>query len=389
MPQSLLEQVEHHRKEIKHEVLTYGLSELVTMYRAEPREIIVQPDWQRLFRWSREQQSAFIESLILEVPVPPLFFFEAEDGRWELLDGLQRLSTIIKFMGVDNDVPVEFQGGANNDAEWHENTRNDVASPLQLVAPEYLTALDGFAFARLPTPLKLNLKRARLQIYVLKRETHRMYKYEVFKRLNRGGSALEEQELRNCAVRLIDDQFPNFLRQAGGDAGFRQALSISDDEIRQSYSDELALRFFTMKNNATHFRHDVGDLLTSYMEQVARRELDFDYDCEKELFRRTWGVMNRAVQDGTAFRARRRDGGLTGTFSPTLFELRSLAVAFNIDAAEGLQDDDLGNRLEELLTRAQEAGLLGSGSNSKKKTLGRVEMARTWLQRGAPAESPP
>lgn len=377
MSQALLEQVEKHRKDIKHEILTYGISELVNMYRANPAEIIIQPEWQRLFRWSREQQSSFIESLVLEVPVPPLFFFEADDGRWELLDGLQRLSTILKFLGADADVPPEFQGRDHNDDDWHETWRNDITKPLQLVAPEYLTELEGLSFARLPTPLKLNLKRARLQIYVLKRETHRMYKYEVFKRLNTGGSPLEEQELRNCAVRLIDSKFPDFLRSVASQDPFQQALSLSDEFVRAAYTEEMALRFFTMKNHAAEFKHDVAALLTSYMEKVAKRDVAFDYEKEMQQFGRTWKVINRAFPEGTAFRARGRSGFGSGMFSPTLFELRALAVAWNTERAEALRDDELRRKLDDLAEAALREGLLGSGSNSKRKTLGRVAKAKS------------
>ena len=77
---SLLEQVTEHRNHIKHEAIAFSLSELVNMYKAQPREIQIRPDFQRLFRWSREQQSSFIESLILEMPIPPLLFLKLLRG---------------------------------------------------------------------------------------------------------------------------------------------------------------------------------------------------------------------------------------------------------------------------------------------------------------------
>ncbi len=77
---NLLDEVQLHRKGIKHETLTFSISELVNMYVSEPKEMKIDPDFQRLFRWSREQQSSFIESLILEIPLPPLFFYETETG---------------------------------------------------------------------------------------------------------------------------------------------------------------------------------------------------------------------------------------------------------------------------------------------------------------------
>jgi Protein of unknown function DUF262 len=98
----LQQEVENNRKNIRHEALTFSLSELVNIHRDE--EILIRPDFQRLFRWTRVQQTSFIESLLLEIPIPPLFFFEKNDGKWELLDGLQRLSTIIRFIGTGQDV---------------------------------------------------------------------------------------------------------------------------------------------------------------------------------------------------------------------------------------------------------------------------------------------
>src|SRR5689334_20890063 len=113
---TLLEQVEKNRRVIKHEVLSFSLSELVNMYYAKPQEVNINPNFQRLFRWTREQQSSFVESLILEIPIPPLFFYEREDGVWELLDGLQRFSTILRFFSSGT-IPGAAQGTQGNDDE--------------------------------------------------------------------------------------------------------------------------------------------------------------------------------------------------------------------------------------------------------------------------------
>ncbi|TAN44565.1 MAG: DUF262 domain-containing protein [Nitrospirae bacterium] len=231
---SLLDQTTEHRNHIKHEALTFSLSELVNMYKAKPKEIEIRPDFQRLFRWPREQQSSFIESLILEMPIPPLFFFETIDGAWDLLDGLQRLSTIIKFLGMGGDTPPHVQGIKGNEDIWHYENEHDLTTPLQLLRGEYLTELEGLTFVRLPAQLQLNLKRARLHVYVLKRETKPMYKYEVFKRLNRGGLRLEDQEMRNCSIRMLDHHFPTFLQDVSKDAEFAKAMGI-DYEPQSAY----------------------------------------------------------------------------------------------------------------------------------------------------------
>lgn len=369
MSKVLLDQVAKHRKEIKHEVITYGLSELINMQQSG--EIKIRPEYQRLFRWNRDQQSLFIESIILEIPIPPIFFYENEDGKWELLDGLQRLSTVIKFMGQEEDVPENARGPAHNDDDWHDTTQNDIQASLQLTKPDYLTELEGFSFQRLPSSLQLNLKRSRLQIYVLKRETDSSYKYRVFKRLNTSGAHLEDQEIRNCAARIFGDTFPDFLQKLGADANFRTALQLDDAEVRAGRSDELALRFLTMKNRHHDFKHDVGELLTEYMEQVSSGKENFDYDTEEKLFTRTWKTIVAAMPDGKIYRPKK--GGL---FSPTVYEVISLSVAFNIDAAEALDGDQLRAKLETLVEFVKSDGLTGAGSNSKKKTLGRIQKAR-------------
>ena len=75
----------------------YSFNELLSMY--EDKELVINPDYQRLFRWSEEKESRFIESLILELPLPPIFVIEIEDGKYELIDGLQRFSTYLHFRG--------------------------------------------------------------------------------------------------------------------------------------------------------------------------------------------------------------------------------------------------------------------------------------------------
>jgi hypothetical protein len=374
---NLLDQVDQHRKEIKYETITFSLRELVTMY--EGAEIKIDPAFQRLFRWSREQQSSFIESLLLEIPVPPLFFYETPEGRWDLLDGLQRLSTVLRFFSP-KEIPHDAQGIAANEAEWHYDNENSLESPLQLLKGEYLTSLEGLTFSKLPAPLQLNLKRVRLQVYVLKRETPNLYKYEVFKRLNRGGSQLSDQEIRNCSVRLLGERFPTFLRTIAANSDFQKAVSLPDEHYRDGTIEELALRFFAMKNYHQHFRHDVSVFLTKYMEEVAKGTVVFDFGEEERLFNRTWSTVVKISGNGEAFRGRGANNIPAGPFSPALFELVSIAIAQSIDIAEGLTPTALSDKITALHAEAKSKFLTGAGSNSRVKTRGRVELAGTWLR---------
>lgn len=89
--------------------------------------------------------------------------------------------------------------------------------------------------------------------------------------MNRGGSHLEEQEIRNCSIRLLSNEFPNFLQKVAAYEILRSVLGHSGELLQNGYTEELALRFFAMKNRGETFTHDVSDFLTQYMEQVAKK----------------------------------------------------------------------------------------------------------------------
>jgi len=365
---------------IKHEDLTFSLSELVNMYYAKPPEVNINPDFQRLFRWTREQQSSFIESLILEIPIPPLFFYEREDGVWELLDRLQRFSTVLRFFS-NGEIPKEAQGIKGNEDEWHDEHENDLTAPLQLLAGEYLTHLQGLSFASLPTQLQLNLKRARLQIYILKRETDPMYKYEIFKRLNRGGSEIADQEIRNCSVRMLSNEFPDFLQHIAKNADFIRAVGLPEEQQKRGGLEELVLRFFTTKNYSEHFTHDVSRFLTDYMQEVARKSLSFNQDAEKQTFDAVWSLIVEALPDGQAFQGKSEDNKSFGPFSPTLFEMISVGVANNLDPVRKLSAEPRREKIVELIKEAKRQNLTGSGSNTRKKFAKRLELATDWFKK--------
>src|ERR1700712_1798118 len=94
----LLNNIETGRNTLQTDKLDMSFGEIMSMY--EKDEIIINPDFQRLYRWTEYQKTRFIESIIIGIPIPPIFVAEDKDGRWELVDGLQRLSTIFSFFGI-------------------------------------------------------------------------------------------------------------------------------------------------------------------------------------------------------------------------------------------------------------------------------------------------
>lgn len=265
--------------------LDLSFNELLDMYRSTDRELNISPEYQRIFRWTRGTQSRFIESLLLEMPVPPIYVIEDDVGKYELIDGLQRLSSYLHFRGVlnspDSLPPVKL------------------GESLKLVDCDIVTALNGKVYADLPTALQIRLKRAFVRVEVIRRSSDPRLKYHMFKRLNTGGVLLSDQQLRNCTIRLLDSKFTDFLARLATDKNFRVCTkNLTDERLRGAYDQELILRFYAFKYDLASFKHDVSDFLTDYMEKVSdaghERHMSIDYMEAEQTFRDTFLVLAKA-----------------------------------------------------------------------------------------------
>lgn len=98
---SLIEQINKKRRDIKTDGYPMAISEWVSMY--EQGELDIHPEFQRFYRWSESQKTGLIESILLGIPLPPIFVSQRQDGVWDVVDGLQRLSTIFQFLGILKD----------------------------------------------------------------------------------------------------------------------------------------------------------------------------------------------------------------------------------------------------------------------------------------------
>ena len=272
----VIKAIDEQAKSVKTRSLDISFNELLDMY--NNKELIIDPDYQRMFRWSEEKQSMFIESLILEMPLPPIFVIEGEEGNYELIDGLQRISTYLHFRYKD----------------LEESIRKDfcsdrIDSELVLAGCDIVKELNDYSFDTLPRAIQLKLKRNFIRMEVLRKETDTNLRYHMFKRLNTGGELLSSQEVRNCTIRLLGDKFNNFIIECSEYEYFKKAISnVIDDYAKTKKDQELVLRFFALKNNLANYKKDLDFFLTNYMEKVTINELPFDYVKEKEIFEKTF-----------------------------------------------------------------------------------------------------
>jgi hypothetical protein len=173
--QQLEKEIETTRNSLSTDKLDMSFGEIMNMY--ERKEIIIDPAFQRLFRWSEYQKTRFIESILLGIPIPPIFVAEDEKGRWELVDGLQRLSTVLSFFGILK-IDTSEKKELNN---W------------KLGVGDIIDSFYFMACKDLPLKFQLNIKRAACRIEIIKWNSDYDMRFELFNRLNTGGTYPSDQ----------------------------------------------------------------------------------------------------------------------------------------------------------------------------------------------------
>lgn len=296
--ESIDEQIAKQPFRVIYQTNNFLLPQIATLIE-DGTDINLRPEYQRRLRWSNKQKCLLIESLLLNVPIPPVFLYENDLARYEVMDGQQRLNTIREFL--DNQFTLRG---------------------LQI-----LSSLNGKSYKRLPPKVKRSLDRASISAVVLLQESqgkiksvtsNRFYELRrfVFERLNTGGKRLTAQEIRNA---VYGSEFNKLIVTLSRDATFTRIWGIPpyigadpneyyEDEARQSNSlyktmgdCQLVLRFFAL-DNETHIQGSLKAMLDRCME----RNLDTDDEGCQALGDRFLAVLRLAdnLFDGRPFSLR-------------------------------------------------------------------------------------
>jgi len=313
---ALLNAIDNTLTRVHTQSLDLSFNELLDMYNQE--ELDISPDYQRLFQWPEGARSRFVESLLLEMPVPPIYVVEQDEGRYQLIDGLQRISSYLHLRGelsaAHLDPPVQK------------------GEKLVLKDCDIVPELNGRTYDDLGTALQIRLKRAFVRVEVVRKGSDKRFKYFMFKRLNTGGEALTPQQVRNCTIRLLDARFNDFIIELSKLDPFVHCTdSLTQGSKLGAFDQELVLRFFAFKNNRNNFKHDVDDFLTEYMEAVSEIRTAFDYAAEREIFLKTFTVLDKLLADLSFTYANKKRTGLTGGFSVYHYEAITIGLQYLLD----------------------------------------------------------
>lgn len=277
----LIGQVLKSRQEYITDGYSMSIGELVSMYR--DNELIINPDFQRKFRWSLQTQSRLIESILIGVPLPSIFVFQNEKGQWEVVDGVQRISTILAFMGELRDKEGKKQ------------------APTILEKTKMLPLLKDITWSTLPKePLQLDFKRSKLEIKIIKSMSHKNAKFEVFQRLNYAPTILSGQEYRNALLIMINKEFFDWIENLGNNEDFKKCIDLTERWLDEKYDQELILRLFVFPKYPLKGQTKVDDYLNesifyeddSIINMISRGK--FSLQEEEAKFIKTFNLLVQA-----------------------------------------------------------------------------------------------
>ncbi len=208
----------------------------------EKGQLVLQPHFQREYVWDLKPElpSRLIESVLLKIPIPPIYFGKAPQGHLEVIDGQQRLTTLMRFVGNE----------------------------FSLRMLHSMSSLNGKFFKDLTTQQQERILDEPIRTIVIDAADNTELRYEIFERLNRGSMPLNEQEIRNCAYR---GPFNELLAELEQEANWRKVKGGEAPEQRFRER-EMILRFFAFANRLPQYTGKLKQFLNEYMAQYAPKE---------------------------------------------------------------------------------------------------------------------
>ncbi len=309
------------------------------MTRIKEGEIDMQPDFQRKAGiWDERTQSRLVESLLVRIPLPAFYFDATNDEHWLVVDGLQRLTTLKRFI---------------------------VDKTLRLNDLEFLAHLKGKTFDELSRPLQRRISETQVTAFTIQKNTPDTVKFTVFRRINTGGLPLSPQEIRHA---LNQGRAPKYLAELAESEQFKSATdnSIRDDRMADR---ECVLRYlaFSLNSYAGYRSKDFDEFLSTAMgtlNKLSEAELENYRD---RLFEAL--VAARAIFKKYAFRKHPKESGRP-PINKALFEVWTVNLArLNRSQLRQLQEksDELDGLWHSLLLEKdfEQAISVGTGNPAR------------------------
>lgn len=344
MPDSkeqLIVEVNNARNDIKTDTYQMSIGEIISLY--QDKDLNLAPAYQRLFRWKCEQKTNFIESIIIGIPIPPIFVAQKEDGKWDIVDGVQRISTILQLTG-------DLHG----------------QDPLKLASCKYLPSIENFTWQTLPAELQRIIKRSKLTINIILTQNSIKAQYEVFQRLNTGGVHLSDQEIRNCLIIMSNEDFYNQINEFKEDASFKGITPLSEEQEEQEFRMELILRYLIAKFRRTNFsEYKLNSTLVSEFIDSETLSLitdsAFNLTSELERLKRASEFLFSKLGNAAFAKYSVEKDAFDNKFNLQVFEALLPGLATNIERFEQQSDTQLKETIKNLCSNTSYITATGRG----------------------------
>ena len=330
------EQIRSLRKEIDYNTRDYSIDFLIQQFRND--EFYIPDEYQRQYIWNNADKNRFVESILLGLPIPLMFFSDTEDGRCEIIDGAQRTQAMEEFMSGD----------------------------LVLSDLKKLTSLNGFSYNDIPAYFRKKFDKTNMRIIVLSDDTTLEIRQEIFNRINTTGRGANSSEIRRGSFR---GPFMDFLMECTKDDVFKSVCPISETMKKRYEQLELVIRFFAFVDHYQEFTHRVDSFLDEYIENT---QSSFNKDEMKAEFDRMLEFVKTYFPYGFAKSERAKS-------TPRVrFEAISVGVALALRE----KNDLIPNSMDWLNSDDFKRHTTTHASNSPARVSGRILYVKDQLLKG-------
>lgn len=362
---SLREEITAKRQEIVVDSYPMSIGEMVNLYK--DGELDIHPEFQRFYRWDKDQKVNLIESILLGIPIPPIFVFQKSDGKWEVIDGQQRISTILQFLQVLK----------KDDGELYE--------PLVLGATHFLPSLEGVRWDNdelFTSEQRIIFKREKLNFTIIKENGENdTSKYEMFQRLNTGGTHLSAQEIRNCLLLMINKQLYDIMYLLCEDSNFKECSPLTDSQIDECYNVELIVRYLLYISFSNDFLSNLDKsknmdiFLTEEFQNYSRQNNTLLQE-EQDKFHRIFLLLNESYGEN-AFKKYQGDK-FKGPLLISAFEAIIPGLYQNIEYWE-LHKEELRSRIKDIYSQSSFSNAVRRGVRPLDRMSQLIKFSRDWF----------
>lgn len=328
-------------------------------------DLKLDPDYQRNYRWDDHKASRFIESIVLNIPVPVFYFAEESDGTFSVIDGQQRLTSLIRYLKA---------------AEVESLFPNQDITPLTLEGLKVRADLNGAQYTSLSRTDRSVLGKRPVRCIVVLNESDSTLKFEVFERLNSGSVQLSDQEIRNCIYR---GGLNKLIKELGSNEKFKELAKLPTTSQKNMKHTELVLRFLAYREltSDTKYTNNYTEYLNQFMED--NRELSSTrYEKLKNLFNDTVNVLYEHLGAGVAFRKPNNlqspmEGGFAlNLINGSIYESQMISVSRLIESGKSIPQD-LKTRILIQFSNPEYTDTIFQGTSQKSKAIRRSDILTT------------